>query len=367
MAGVYLSYPFCTQKCTYCNFASGVGLASERSRYEAALENELRHHKWERVPETVYWGGGTPSMISPEKFRSLMSAIPGYPWREATIECAPGSIDSNKVAAWTQAGINRVSLGVQSFVTDEVRQTGRKHTAATVNHDVFLLREMGLSNINIDLIAGLPRQTERSWQVSLDGIQQLEPPHVSVYLFERDEDSALGREALIGGMRYSATLLPADEAVANFYEQAVERLRRLGLERYEISNFALPGLESLHNLKYWRLEPYVGFGLDAHSFDGVSRSANTDDLAVYLNRVEGGQSACEQTEQSDIEEERFFVGLRQSAGIEPTDKEWVRFQQAIQYGKNCGLLEQDGSTLRLTSHGFLISNEIFQEFLGAGN
>ncbi|MFZ0589092.1 MAG: radical SAM family heme chaperone HemW [Bryobacteraceae bacterium] len=366
MPGVYLSYPFCSQKCTYCNFASRVSAVRERSRYDAALERELRHHTWEWVPETIYWGGGTPSLIALDRFWSLMSAIPGAPWREATIECAPGTIDSPRAAAWKRAGINRVSLGVQSFVADEVRRTGRKHTAGTVAGDVSVLREARLPNINIDLIAGLPGQTEESWNESLKWVQRLEPPHVSVYLFEIDEDSSLGREALLGGVRYGASLLPSDEATANFYEQAIERLGRLGLQRYEVSNFALPGFESCHNLKYWRLEPYAGFGLDAHSFDGASRSANTEELDVYLNRVESGQSPSEETLHSDIEEEHFFVGLRQSAGIEPTKKEWVRFQHAIQYGIDCGLLEQAGQTLRLTERGFLLSNEIFQEFVGTG-
>ncbi len=365
MAGVYLSYPFCSQKCTYCNFASRVSAVPERSRYDAALERELRRHTWRWIPETIYWGGGTPSLIPLDRFRSLMTAVPGAPWYEATIECAPGTIDSTKAAAWNRAGINRVSLGVQSFVTDEVRRTGRKHTPATVAGDISLLREVGLPNINIDLIAGLPGQTEESWKESLDWLQRLEPPHVSVYLFEMDEDSSLGREALLGGVRYSASLLPSDEAAADFYEQAVERLERLGLQRYEISNFAVPGFESRHNLKYWRLEPYAGFGLDAHSFDGTSRSANTEELDVYLNRVESGQSPCKETLHSDIEEEHFFVGLRQSAGIEPTKKEWLRFQQAIQYGIESGVLEHEGQTLRLTGRGFLLSNEIFQEFLGA--
>jgi oxygen-independent coproporphyrinogen III oxidase len=364
MAGVYLSYPFCTQKCTYCNFSSRVGLIQERNRYDAALEKELRRHVWQWVPQTIYWGGGTPSLMPLDKFQALMNVLPGTPWDEATIECAPGTIDGMKVAAWWRAGVNRVSLGVQSFVTNEVRRTGRKHTPAMVCEDVSVLRGAGLSNINIDLIAGLPGQTEESWNESLKWVERLEPPHVSIYLFEMDEDSSLGREALLGGVRYGAALLPSEEATADFYEHAVDRLNRMGVERYEISNFAVPGFESRHNLKYWRLEPYAGFGLDAHSFDGTSRFANTDELGVYLNRIESGQSPCEETLQSDTEQERFFVGLRQSAGIEPTKKERARFERAIQYGVDCGVLEQEGARLRLTKRGFLVSNEIFQEFLG---
>jgi oxygen-independent coproporphyrinogen-3 oxidase len=363
MPGVYLSYPFCAQKCTFCNFASDVAKRDEQERYDSALEREIREHRWTWKPETIYWGGGTPSLMNLESFAVVMSAIPSEDAVEATLECAPGTIDERKLAAWQRVGINRVSLGVQSFVAAEAQQTGRKHTAETVSADIALLRSAGISNINIDLIAGLPGQTEASWRRSLDWLERLHPPHVSVYLFELDEDSALGNEALLGGIRYGAALLPSDDAAAEFYEQAVERLAVLGLPRYEISNFAAPGWESRHNLKYWRLEPYVGFGLDAHSFDGHLRRANTDDLANYLNRIESAQPACEEISESDIGEEHFFVGLRQSAGIRPTQEEWVRFRSVIDFGVTSGLLETDGITVKLTSRGFLLSNEIFQQFL----
>jgi oxygen-independent coproporphyrinogen-3 oxidase len=363
MPGVYLSYPFCTQKCTYCNFASSVARVREQERYDAALEDEVRHHQWEWTPDTVYWGGGTPSLMNLDRFESVMDQFPSDAFIEATLECAPGTIARDKAIAWKRAGINRISLGVQSFVTAEARQTGRKHTAEAVASDIALLNDCGISNINIDLIAGLPGQTESSWRESLDWVQRLSPPHVSVYLFEVDEDSTLGKEALLGGVRYGASLLPSDDAMATFYEQAVDRLARMGLQRYEVSNFAAPGWESRHNLKYWRLEPYVGFGLDAHSFDGRLRLANTDNLALYLQLAESGQSPCAETSISDVEEEHFFVGLRQSAGIEPTEREWARFAKAVDYGVRCGVLESDGRTLRLTTRGFLLSNEIFREFL----
>jgi oxygen-independent coproporphyrinogen-3 oxidase len=365
MSGVYLSYPFCAQKCTFCNFASDVAKSGEQSRYDAALEREVREQRWAWNPETVYWGGGTPSLMNLENFRAVMNAVPREHIVEATLECAPGTIDQRKVVAWQRDGINRISLGVQSFVAAEASRTGRKHTAHDVSANVALLRAAGISNINIDLIAGLPGQTEASWRESLDWIECLHPPHVSIYLFELDEDSALGKEALIGGIRYGASLLPSDDKAAEFYEQAVERLRGLGLQRYEISNFALPGWESRHNLKYWRLEPYAGFGLDAHSFDGHLRRANTDDLTRYLTRIESGEPACDDISESDLSEERFFIGLRQSAGIQPAKDEWVRFRSAIDYGIESGLLETNGITLKLTNRGILLSNEIFQEFLNS--
>ena len=190
------------------------------------------------------------------------------------MEAAPGGLNSEKIAAWRDAGINRVSLGVQSFVQKELARTGRRHTAEIVEQEIALLRAAGIESINVDLIAGLPGQTEASWKQSLDWIERLGVPHVSVYMLEVDEDSRLGRELLVLGSRYGAGDVPGEDAIADFYETAVERLAGLGLERYEISNFARPGFESRHNLKYWRREPYLGFGADAHSFDGALRWQN---------------------------------------------------------------------------------------------
>ncbi|MGO9260304.1 MAG: radical SAM family heme chaperone HemW [Bryobacteraceae bacterium] len=283
MPGVYLSYPFCAQKCTYCNFASGVFPQEREGRYLAALEREIRGHRWEWRPETVYLGGGTPSNLAPEALRALLEAIPGRPWLEATMEAAPGSITAEKARAWASLGIGRVSLGVQSFVEAEIRRTGRKHTAETVVREMQILSQQGIVNCNLDLIAGLPGQTARTWRESLDWIERLEPAHVSVYMLEVDEDSRLGKEILRGGSRYGAAEIPTDDRIADFYEEAVERLAGLGIRRYEISNFARPGFESRHNLKYWKLQPYVGFGADAHSFDGRVRRQNPETVEEYLS------------------------------------------------------------------------------------
>src|SRR5580658_3370525 len=266
MAGVYLSYPFCAQKCSYCNFASGVQPRDLEPRYVRALRGELDAMQWPWMPETIYLGGGTPSRMDPRDLAGLLGLIPGRPWPEATIEAAPGSIIREKVVAWRDAGINRVSLGVQSFVQRELARTGRRHTAEIVEQEIALLRGAGIVSINVDLIAGLPGQTEASWKHSLDWIERLGVPHVSVYMLEVDEDSRLGRELLVLGSRYGAGDVPGEDAIADFYDAAVERLAGLGLERYEISNFAQPGFESRHNLKYWKREPYLGFGADAHSF-----------------------------------------------------------------------------------------------------
>lgn len=360
MSGVYLSYPFCAQKCTYCNFASGVFPRELEPRYLDALVREIESHHWDWRPNTVYWGGGTPSLIPADWLRRIHAAIPGQPWTEATMEAAPGSFAQNGIEIWRECGINRVSLGVQSFVETEIRRTGRKHTAEIVAQDIENLRAAGITNINVDLIAGLAGQTRESWRESLDWIERLDPPHVSVYILEVDEDSRLGQELMLGGVRYGALDVPSEERIVEFYETAVERLKQMGIERYEISNFAKPGFASIHNLKYWQLEPYAGFGADAHSFDGRERRQNVETAKQY---VEAANPVAER-EAANRDEERFFVGLRLMEGVEPTPGEWARWASVIERHVANGFLERSGARLRLTPPGVLMSNEVFQEFVG---
>ena len=363
MPGVYISFPFCAQKCTFCNFASGVMPRELERDYLGALGAEIGGHEWAWTPETVYLGGGTPSRMATGELDRLLDAIPGRPWREATIEAAPGSMTAGQARAWACLGINRVSLGVQSFVPRELARTGRKHRAEMVEADVRTLRGAGITNHNIDLIAGLPFQSRESWNESLDWIERLAPVHVSVYMLEVDEDSRLGLEILNNGSRYGADSAPSDELTVELYEAAVERLRALGLERYEISNFARPGFESAHNLKYWRLEPYVGFGADAHSFDGAMRWQNVEAADEYVRRFARGESPRESATAARLDEERFFVGLRLMRGVRPDSSEWRRWEQPIRRFVASGLLETDSGILRLTRAGVLLSNEVFSEFI----
>lgn len=361
MPGIYISYPFCAQKCTYCNFASGVLPRALEPQYRASLLREIATHQWKWTPGTVYLGGGTPSSMDADALHEILSTLPGRPWAECTLEAAPGSITHEKAAAWCEAGINRVSLGAQSFVERELAQTGRKHRASTVADDVELLRSAGIDNLNIDLIAGLPFQTATTWRESLEWIAHLVPPHVSVYMLEVDADSRLGLEILHDGSRYGANYAPSEDLTADLYETAVDFLRGHGIHRYEISNFAKPGFESLHNLKYWRLEPYVGFGSDAHSFDGSQRWQNIETAAEYC------AAADPRSETSDAHprEEKFFVGLRLLKGVIPDAIDWDEHGAAIRRLIRFGMLEQSGDAIRLTDRGVLLSNEVFQEFVHA--
>jgi oxygen-independent coproporphyrinogen-3 oxidase len=363
MAGVYISFPFCAQKCTYCNFASGVFPRDLEQRYIAALTAEICSWNWMWSPETVYIGGGSPSRLDPGKLGSLLAHIPAQPWIEATIEAAPGEIGMKKAAGWRQAGINRVSLGVQSFVANELSRAGRRHTAETVEEDIRCLRSAGIANINVDLIAGLPAQTMESFERSLDYIERLEPPHVSVYMLEVDQDSRLGRELIGQGSRYGAELVPSEQEIVAMYETAVERLGAMGLARYEISNFARPGAESRHNLKYWLLEPYIGFGAGAHSFDGITRARNAETAAEYVARWERCEPASVEQSPAIPADERFFVGLRVMDGVTLNPDDYTRFAEPIERFLAAGLLERSGSILKLTPRGVIYSNEVLQEFV----
>lgn len=355
MPGVYISYPFCAQKCTYCNFASGVFPKDLEPVYQWRLLQEIEEIKWQWTPETVYLGGGTPSLWLLKDLKAVLNSIPGGPWREATMEASPGTLSAERVDGWLELGINRVSLGVQSFVEKEIRRTGRKHTAKIVAADVALLKRQGIDDINVDLIAGLAEQTSESWEQSLDGALALNVPHLSVYILEVDEESRLGKEVLLNGKRFGAPDIPSDDLQAEFYERAVERLAKAGILRYEISNFALPSHESIHNLKYWRLEPYVGFGADAHSFDGKWRWQNVEDVKEYAL----GTDVSPKRELADPANEKYWVGLRLSEGVVAGS----RFGKQISQLVGDGLLEWQGERVRLTPRGVLLSNEVFQEFL----
>ena len=394
--GLYIAIPFCRSKCTYCNFASGVYPASEHARYVGRLVGDLEsagvwagqiNVNLPRRVDSVYLGGGTPSLLAPDLIDHLFTTIrANFHFdvdAEVTVECAPGQIADETLDALVAAGVNRVSLGVQSFIDREAQSSGRLHSRAIVEDDLRRLRAAGIRNINLDLIAGLAGQTFASWQESLDALIGAGVPHASVYMLEVDEDSRLGREMLAGGVRYHAELVPNDDAIARMYTQAIDSLATAGLAQYEISNFCLPGFASRHNLRYWQRRPYLGLGLDASSMlraprssraeiPNVLRATTSDDLTAYL----GASQPLETTWHSPASqlEEAWFLGLRLNAGVRVADLQSEFGLSAVTPALEVvsrlaeeGLLLSEGGVVRLTARGQLLSNDVFQEFLGLAN
>ena len=443
--GIYVQVPFCQTKCTYCNFHTGVVSSARFSPYGAAVCREIKEHRellkaagveWpgrlgrsdaaplqrksetprevgrrpdsprgagqapgeldgesSLVVDTVYIGGGTPSLLEPAQLQNILEAIREtfrldreshslsmkesgieLPYSktqiaEVTLEADPETVEAGKAAAWFETGINRVSFGVQSFVDKELSAAGRMHRRADVYRAVPILRDAGIRNISMDLIAGLPHQTRESWGQSLEELLELAPEHVSVYLLEVDEGSRLGKELLQGGLRYSAGAVPSDDEMAEFYETACEKLSAAGYHHYEISNWAKPGFESRHNLKYWRREPYLGFGAGAHSFSGTERWANAHDAAEYVDAIESGRLPAEQHEVVTAEralEEELFLGLRQLDGIDVSriEREYgVALAGRFEPLAEAGLVERNGNVVRLAERKLSVSNEVFVELM----
>ena len=401
--GLYTSIPFCRTKCSYCNFASDVFSKSAYENYVVRVLEDIANSRQlamemgcacDDIADSIYLGGGTPSILDASQLLRIFAAVRGQfavtPDAEITVECAPGTLTPSLIETLLQCGVNRVSLGVQSFVDQEAQSVGRLHKRSTVLEEIGRLREAGLANINIDLIAGLPHQTAESWAFSLAETIATGVPHVSVYMLEVDEDSRLGRELIAGGARYHAHFVPDDDVTADFYQQACQMLASAGIAQYEISNFARAAThsqngesqsnESRHNLKYWTRQPYLGFGVDAHSMlvadhneavNQALRFATTDSLDAYMNRA--AHTMTPVSAQAAIEE-GFFLGLRLNRGI---DLERLRadfspmfsqdavatWESAIQQCVHEGLLEQQGAILRLTARGRLLSNEVFTRFL----
>lgn len=384
--GIYIQVPFCQTKCTYCNFHTGVVSAQRFAPYVGAVCGEIELHGAlyanaginlpadvaRAVVDTVYIGGGTPSLMEAQYLQSLLDAVRrnfATELSEVTLEADPETIDAAKAAAWQRGGINRVSFGVQSFSDTELKAAGRMHRRADVYRAAAVLREAGFRNISFDLIAGLPHQTRESWRQSLDESVELAPQHVSVYLLEVDEGSRLGKELLAGGDRYGAGSVPDEDSMAEFYETACGELSKAGYHHYEISNWARPDFESRHNLKYWRREPYLGFGAGAHSFSGRERWANAHDAAQYVTALGAGRLPIEQREvvtSKGALEEELFLGLRQLDGI---DLGRIERQYGVELGvrfdklSSAGLVERNGSIVRLSSRRLSVSNEVFVELM----
>ncbi len=438
-AGVYISVPFCRAKCTFCNFASGVFGAERMDRYvervcaeiagarrfveETAAEVEVP-----RAVDTIFFGGGTPSLLGADQMRRLFAALREEfavaTDAEVTLECAPGQLSEETLEVMLRQGMNRMSFGVQSFMDEEAKAVGRLHTRAICLEEIARMRAAGVSNLNVDLIVGLPGQSAESWRESVEVALETGVPHISMYMLEVDEDSRLGREVLGAGAKYGAEAVPGEDAIAEWYGMACEWLAAAGVRQYEISNFARVGTSwgndndrdsdsasqndaftggigegkdyrSRHNVKYWRRQPYLGFGLDAHSMlrngAGGVRWANGDDLEGFLrsrfevrgvsNEGAGGlaqfASIPEMEPEPEVEligrekgfEEAMFLGLRMNEGV---DLEALRGEfgelvsgavEALGDVEEAGLVERDGRWVRLTARGRMASNEVFGRLL----
>src|SRR5215472_13778562 len=345
--GIYIQVPFCQTRCTYCNFHTGVVSRDRYQPYANAVCREIEMevgsfrevegrgfnpaidatnergalapeahapssghgfsraesrvlHERVSTPEataqivdTIYFGGGTPSLLASEVLAQILDALHTafqFTASEITLEADPETITPEKAQSWRSASFNRISLGVQSFHDRELIASGRMHRRDDIYSATKILRAAGLHNISMDLIIGLPHQTADSWRESLTELLALRPTHISIYMLEIDEGSRLGRESLAGGARYGAGAIPPDDMQAEFYDSACTHLAAAAYDHYEISNWALPGMRSRHNLKYWQRAPYLGLGAGAHSFDGRARWANIHDSARYVAAIEQGIS-----------------------------------------------------------------------------
>jgi oxygen-independent coproporphyrinogen-3 oxidase len=397
--GIYISVPFCKAKCTFCNFASGVFGAERMQQYVDRLCEEIRASRavtqniaafLPGTVDTIYFGGGTPSLLSGQQFRQIFQHLRGEfdlaREAEITLECAPGQLSDGTLDELLQQGMNRISFGVQSFVDRETAAVGRLHTEQQCEAELARVRAAGVHEINLDLIAGLPHQTAQSWLYSVEQAIASGAPHLSVYMLEVDDESRLGREMLEQGTRYGASSVPSEDDTADWYQQACTAFRAAGVQQYEISNFARPGHQSHHNLKYWQRQPYIGFGLDAHSMlptdAGAVRFANTSDLDEYLGNAattpfrlfeSASNTAAPEFDiigRNEAFEESLFLGLRLNEGV---NLNHLRNQfgndlledtmPALLEVRDAGLLELSSDRMRLTPHGRLVSNEVFNRLL----
>jgi oxygen-independent coproporphyrinogen-3 oxidase len=377
-AGLYVHLPFCRRKCLYCDFVTfSPGLQVdpylEAVTREAAVAAERAEPAFARF-DSVYLGGGTPSLLPPAAIARLLERLRGIipiaAGAEITLESNPENVTSAAAGVWQAAGVNRVTVGVQTVHADTLAAVRRHGGPGAVAAAVAALRTAGIGNIALDLILGLPGEGPAHWADSLSLCLDLAPAHLSLYLLDVDEHPAVARR-----IRDGRWPRPDDDATADFYLEAVTRLAAAGLDQYEISNFARPGRTSRHNLKYWRLVPYLGLGVAAHSFDGRRRWWNERRLRQYIERIEGGGRAGTGAEEwSWARRAREFVmlGLRLSAGVSrdefrrrlgrPLPPAWAA---ALKKDVVRSLVLDDNDTFRLSPSGMLVSNEILQEIFDA--
>jgi len=374
MLGLYLHIPFCSSICNYCNFNRGLFDAELKARYVEALLAEMTEHC--RLPplraDSIYFGGGTPSLIEPEEIARLIaacrSAFEVTSDAEITMEANPETVTAARLAAYRAAGVNRVSYGVQSFRDEELRRLSRLHTADRACDAVREAREAGFDNVSLDLMMWLPEQRVSDWLQSVDRAIALAPDHLSLYLLEVYPNAPLKDEML----RARWSQAPDEDAEA-MYLSAMERLEAAGLDQYEISNVAREGRRSRHNLKYWTDGEWLGFGCGAHSTCGGVRWKNISGTADYLDRLAQGQSTAVDVRVMSREErlgDALFTGLRLTDGVdlqgiaERYDVDvWQRYGAELERFVAAGWLVHEAARLRLTRRGMLLAHDVMTVFV----
>ncbi len=369
-AGVYLHTPFCKSRCSYCDFATDVYRDSGAvERYVDALCAEVKGSEFEVQADTIYFGGGTPSLLTSEQVERVLAAVRSRfdvaADTEITMEMNPATVTSESLAAYRDLGVNRASFGVQTFDDRALKLLARGHDANDARETFRLLREAGFDNISLDLIAGLPGQTMADWEANLDEAIIMSPEHISLYLLEIHSGTPLAEQ-----VRSGRRPTPDDQLAAEMYEMMLDRLAAAGYEQYEISNFSRPGFASRHNTKYWTLDPVFGFGVSAHSFDGNQRFANERDTAKYVELMESNKTAEVMREAIAIASEFVFLGLRLTDGVDLAhykdrfDRDLLdEHRDGTARLTDAGLISVESGKLRLTRKGMLFSNEVFSEFV----
>lgn len=375
-AGVYIHIPFCRARCSYCDFSTCGYDADFADAYVAAVCREIDGYVATAADDvevdTVYFGGGTPSLLTSVQIARLLDSIDKrFRVRpvEITLEVDPGTASLDRLREFRSAGVMRVSFGAQTFDDAELRRLNRRHTAADIRRTFDDLKRAGFANISFDLIAGLPGQTPAAFERNLDRALELRPPHISFYILEIHEGTPLAR-------RIERGRAPAidEDVTAEMYRSLLMRTKDAGYTHYEISNFSLPGYEARHNTKYWTRAPVYGFGCSAHSFDGGrTRYANEPDPRAYVRKIESNTSPVVETttlDHDDERAERLFLGLRLMRGIDLAEYDRVcerdsRQENAADLARlaDAGLIELCGDTMRLTPAGALMSNEVFAAFV----
>ena len=372
MLGLYVHIPFCSAICNYCNFNRGLFEPALKERYVAALLTEIRRAGDGSPADTIFFGGGTPSLLEPSEIAAVIDAC-GQSWSldvdtEITLEANPETVTPERLTGFRAAGVNRLSYGVQSFRDDELVRLSRLHSAARAAEAFEMARAAGFDNISLDLMMWLPQQTVAQWLESIDALIALGPDHASLYMLEIYPNAPL-RDA----MARSRWSVAPDDDVADMYLAGLGRTDTAGYEQYEISNVARPGRQARHNLKYWTDGEWLGFGCGAHSTRAGSRWKNLSSTEDYISAVTAGTPIAGDQVTSSLDhrlEEALFTGLRLNAGLDVAAVRrrygvdvWGRYGERLQPFLDRGLLSYDGTVLRLPREGMLLAHEMMAVFI----